>query len=149
MFSKNFRVRDFKKIKINGKLKKYYKSFLADSLNKKNLLNSFTNKYSYSFSNSQIKKLKKFKIIKIFGMGGSSLGAEAIYKFMKKKIKKEFQFFSNLDNENIYKKSDKKELNIIISKSGNTLETLVNENLFSGKSKFYIVENKTNYLRRS
>ena len=41
MFSKNFRVRDFKKIKINGKLKKYYKSFLADSLNKKNLLNSF------------------------------------------------------------------------------------------------------------
>ena len=148
MFSKNFRVRDFKKIKINGKLKKYYKSFLADSLNKKNLLNSFTNKYSYSFSNLQIKKLKKFKIIKIFGMGGSSLGAEAIYKFMKKKIKKEFQFFSNLDNENIYKKSGKKELNIIISKSGNTLETLVNENLFSGKSKFYIVENKTNYLRK-
>tara|TARA_B100000242_G_scaffold16900_1_gene10398 strand:+ start:576 stop:1736 length:1161 start_codon:yes stop_codon:yes gene_type:complete len=148
MFSKNFRVSDFKKIKINRKLKKYYKSFLADSLNKKNLLNSFTNKYSYSFSNSQIKKLKKFKIIKIFGMGGSSLGAEAIYKFMKKKIKKEFQFFSNLDNENIYKKSDKKELNIIISKSGNTLETVVNENLFSGKSKFYIVENKTNYLRK-
>ena len=122
MFSKNFRVRDFKKIKINGKLKKYYKSFLADSLNKKNLLNSFTNKYSYS--------------------------AEAIYKYMKKKIKKEFQFFSNLDNENIYKKSHKKELNIIISKSGNTLETLVNENLYSGKSKFYIVENKTNYLRK-
>ena len=49
MFSKNFRVRDFKKIKINGKLKKYYKTFLADCLNKKNLLNSFTNKYSYSF----------------------------------------------------------------------------------------------------
>ena len=64
MFSKNFRVRDFKKIKINGKLKKYYKTFLADSLNKKNLLNSFTNKYSYSFSKNKLKNLKNLRLSK-------------------------------------------------------------------------------------
>ena len=33
-------------------------------------------------------------------MGGSSLGAEAIYNFMKKKIKKKFIFLIILDNEN-------------------------------------------------
>ena len=34
-------------------------------------------------------------------MGGSILGSEAIYNFFKKKNKKKFYFFDNLDSEKI------------------------------------------------
>ena len=53
-------------------------------------------------------------------MGGSSLGVKAIYEFLKSKIKKKFYFFDNLDVNNNLKKNKLKNLNIIISKSGNT-----------------------------
>ena len=63
-------------------------------------------------------------------MGGSILGAEAIYGFLEKKIKKNFYFFDDLDSKkNIkFKKKIKsnKTLFIIISKSGETTETLSN-----------------------
>ena len=80
-------------------------------------------------------------------MGGSSLGSQAIYDFMKHKIKKKFIFFDNLDLSNKKIKTKQKKFNIIISKSGNTLETIVNENIFSTKNKLFITENKNNYLR--
>ena len=80
-------------------------------------------------------------------MGGSSLGAKAIYDFIKPKIKKNFYFFNNLDKKNNLIKKKKRSLDIIISKSGNTLETIVNENIFSNKNKIYITENRENYLR--
>ena len=79
-------------------------------------------------------------------MGGSSR-YEAIYNFMKYKIKKKFYFFNNLDAKNHSIKNKKKSLNIIISKSGNTLETIVNENIFSKKNKLYITEKTDNSLR--
>ena len=82
-------------------------------------------------------------------MGGSSLGIQAIYDFMKPKIKKKFYFFDNLDTKNKTIKTKNKSLNIIISKSGNTLETIVNENIFSGGNKLYITENNNNYLRNT
>ena len=82
-------------------------------------------------------------------MGGSSLGIQAIYDFMKPKIKKKFYFFDNLDSKNRIIKTKSKSLNLIISKSGNTLETIVNENIFSGANKLYITENKNNYLRNT
>ena len=62
-------------------------------------------------------------------MGGSILGAEAIYSFLFKKINKKVYFFDNLDPKQI-EKFKKKNLNkilfIVISKSGNTVETLSN-----------------------
>ena len=82
-------------------------------------------------------------------MGGSSLGIQAIYDFMKPKIKKKFYFFDNLDSTNKIIKTKSKSLNLIISKSGNTLETIVNENIFSGNNKLYITENNNNYLRNT
>ena len=66
---------------------------------------------------------------------------------MKYKIKKKFYFFNNLDTKNHSIKNKKKSLNIIISKSGNTLETIVNENIFSKKNKLYITEKTDNSLR--
>ena len=66
---------------------------------------------------------------------------------MKYKIKKKFYFFNNLDTKNHSIKNKKKSLNIIISKYGNTLETIVNENIFSKKNKLYITEKTDNNLR--
>ena len=88
-------------------------------------------------------------------MGGSILGTEAIYQFLNHKIKKEIFF---LDDLNEIKISDlkkkiifKKTLFLIISKSGNTIETLSNSlflNLIKKKSKNIIIisEKKNNTL---
>ena len=56
------------------------------------LLSSFEKNYKFSYSRKLIKKLKKSKIYILVGMGGSILGAKAIYSFLKKKIKKNFFF---------------------------------------------------------
>ena len=68
-------------------------------------------------------------------MGGSTLGAEAIYQFLNHKIKKNFIFINNLNPK--LKNSEKKikATNIIISKSGNTLETIVNSNRLINNNK--------------
>ena len=81
-------------------------------------------------------------------MGGSILGAEAIYNFLKKKIKKKFKFVNNLNSNADHFKDKNINLNLIISKSGNTLETIANANtLIKNKdSNIIITENKDSYL---
>ena len=75
-------------------------------------------------------------------MGGSSLGAKAIYSFLKLKIKKKFEFLDNIE-VNKHKKEKLKKLNIVISKSGNTLETISNFNTLGNiKNSIFISENK-------
>ena len=63
-------------------------------------------------------------------MGGSILGSEALYYFLKEKIKKNFLFFNDIDDDKLKKlktkQNLKKTLFIVISKSGNTIETLSN-----------------------
>ena len=80
-------------------------------------------------------------------MGGSILGAKAIFSFLKHKIKKEVEFTDNLNSKNILS-SKKKYLNLIISKSGNTIETITNSNILIKKKdiNIFITENKKNYL---
>ena len=148
MLSRNIKLENFKNKNILKKLKAYYKSLVDKKNDKKNLINTFTKSYSYSYNKQQLKKYKKFDMFQIFGMGGSSLGSQAIYNFIKSKVKKKFYFFDNLDTKENLIKSKNKILNIIISKSGNTLETIVNENIFSGKNKLFITENRDNYLRK-
>jgi len=102
------------------------------------MLQSYEKNYTFDFSSKTIKKFIKYKNIVIIGMGGSILGSEAIYNFFKDKIKKNLFFFDNLDS-NLYLefkkfKNLKNSCFIIISKSGNTLETLVNLNLIFSKS---------------
>ena len=80
-------------------------------------------------------------------MGGSCLGAQAIYFFLKKKIKKKFEFLNDIGLSKNWS-SKNKQFNIIISKSGNTLETLVNFNSEKIKKNcLFITDNKKNYLR--
>ena len=72
--------------------------------------------YKYSYSKKAISKYKKFSNIRIIGMGGSILGAEAIYDFLKKKIKKKLTFVNNLNNNTDYIQNKNINLNLIISK---------------------------------
>ena len=143
MFTKNFLYKDF----INKKKNKILIKNLKEIINNKNeIIRSLGNNYKYSYSKNLIKNLKKYKDIRIFGMGGSSLGSNAIYDFLKDKINKNFYFLSNLNKKTF---SNKKYLNLIISKSGNTLETIVNSNIFIKKrdKNILITENKKNILR--
>ena len=93
-------------------------------------LNVLSQDFKINFNLRDLKKFKKFKNIAIIGMGGSILGAEAIYEFLNYKIKKEIYFLNNLDEEKINKLKKKikvdKTLFLIISKSGNTIETIFN-----------------------
>ena len=148
MFSSNIEFKNFSIKKNNSKIKKILNELL-DNYSKKNnqLLLSLSKKYKYKFKFKNIKKYKKFKHYRIFGMGGSSLGAEAIYSFLNKKIRKKFSFVNNIDlSRNRNNKIN--QLNIIISKSGNTLETLTNLNYQKVKKNcLFITENKNSYLR--
>ena len=59
---------------------------------KSRLINSFSENYRFDFNNNSVNKFKKYTNFNLIGMGGSSLGAKAIYNFMKPKIKKKFTF---------------------------------------------------------
>ena len=132
MITKNISHKNFIKEKKNFKLYKDFIGLIKNS-NNSELLKSLGLKYKYNFNKKKILKLKKNKSYRIFGMGGSILGARAIYDFLKDRIKKEFFFV-----DNIYSKKNwnfkKKNINLIISKSGNTLETIVNSNLYLNKN---------------
>jgi len=140
-----------KKIQINNlKFKKNQSitNILSNLLKEKNqtilsLGNKYKNKYSYKKLVNKVDKLN----VRIFGMGGSILGAKAIYDFLKDKIKKKFFFIDNI-NEKISFNNKKKFLDLVISKSGNTLETIINVNFFvkSNDKKIFITENKNSYL---
>ena len=113
------------------KTKKIYKSFLLDLKNNKiPLLNSYEKNYEFDFSSTIIKKFSKYKTIIVIGMGGSILGTKSIYSFLRKKIKKKVFFFDNLDPDlNLKYKKIKNLKNscfVVVSKSGNTLETVTN-----------------------
>lgn len=81
-------------------------------------------------------------------MGGSILGTEAIYNFLKKKIKKKLTFVNNLNSNADYFQDKNINLNLIISKSGNTIETIANANTLikNRDSNIVITEDKDSYL---
>ena len=135
------KIKKNKKIKLINYLKK------LDSQNWPEFLNSFKKEYVYGYDKNFTNKFKNIQNINIIGMGGSSLGAKAIYNFLKKKIKKKFIFNENL---NIKNNIEKKRLNIIISKSGNTLETISNFNtVYHRNNKNIFITEKTNgYLNK-
>jgi glucose-6-phosphate isomerase len=125
-------------------VKKKLKSILKE---KNQVICSLSNSYKDSFSKKNIKHFNKRFDYRIIGMGGSTLGAQAIYDFLKKKIKKNFTF---VDNLNVFKnkKVTKNLNNLIISKSGNTTETIVNANILVKKKdkNLFITEKKDSYV---
>ena len=135
---KNFKIKRFSKI-INKDLK-----LLLEEDNP--IIKSLTTAYKYSYTKKTISKLKKYLELRIIGMGGSALGTESIYCFLKKKIKKNFYFINNLQTVN--NSSKKKICNLVVSKSGFTLETIANVNILNKKNQenLFITEDKSSYL---
>ena len=146
----------------NNIKKKFFRNFsvlmsnLRVDLNSYNkTLNVLNKKFTFDRKVKQLKKFKNYKIIAVIGMGGSILGAEAIYNFFQKKIKKKFYFFDDVNETKILEFKKKEKLSnvlfIIISKSGNTIETLANTfslNIIKKNSKNIILisEKNNNYL---
>ena len=136
------------------RLKKIIKYIYNNIDNKKDTFHILSKKFILNFNEQNFKKFKKFKLIIIIGMGGSILGSHAIYSFLKQKINKNFIFMDNLDQikiEQIKKNFDlKNSLFFIISKSGYTIETLINSNLLkdkiNSKNTIIITEDKNNLL---
>ena len=116
-------------------IKKIFSDVLKDINNPKKTLSILNQNFKVNFSFTSLKKFKKFRTIAIIGMGGSILSAQAIENFMQKKINKKIYYFDSIDlekNEEFKKKENKKKiLFLVISKSGNTIETV--SNLFSLK----------------
>ncbi len=148
ILTKNIVFKNFTKVKKDKILKKK----LYDILNNKNeILKSLSKDYKYSYSKKFINFFKKkFLRVRLIGIGGSILGTKAICRFLAHKVKKEIFFVDNLIPKQTLNPEDKNTLNIIVSKSGNTLETVLNTNFFiKKKSKnIFITENKDNYLRK-
>ncbi len=117
-------------LKNNRIYNKIFYQLIQNINNNKKTLNILSNTFKFNFNSADLKRFKKFKTIAMIGMGGSILGAQAIYGFLKKKIKKKIIFFDNLNDDkikNFQKNTEKrKTLFLVISKSGNTIETITN-----------------------
>ena len=148
MITKNVEIEIFKIKKKNKSVKKNLQLLLTKN---NEIFSSLSNKYIDKFKIKKIRKLIERRNVKLIGMGGSILGAKAIYSFLEKKVKKKFLFLDNLrnlDNQNL--KRQNFNANIIISKSGNTLETIINtHSLLKKKDRniFITENNNNNYLR--
>ncbi len=145
--SNNIVLSNFRKKLSKEKIKKNL-NFL---LKKKNeILKSCSPSYKYKYSNKFLKKIKKKSLnLRVIGMGGSILGLKAISQFLSSKIKKKVIYIDNLNPDLKNYKDLKKPLNLVISKSGNTLETIANVNILVKKNhqNIFITQNSESYLK--
>ena len=143
MVSKNIKLKNFNFKINNGRIKKDLKILLKED---NEIINSLRPSYKYRYDKKLIDKYKKNFFLSIIGMGGSILGTKAIYDFLRNKIKKKIIFHDNLESN---LRVEKKNINLIISKSGNTLETITNANILIKKNQknIFITESHNNYLR--
>ena len=100
MLTENINFKNFLIKSKNYNIKNIYKNMMRNYHNGqlKPLL-CLSKDYKYSYDHKLIKKYKNYSNFRIIGMGGSILGSEAIYKFLKHKIKKKFFFLNNLDKK--------------------------------------------------
>ena len=139
----------FKNFKKNKKTNssQVKKKLLLLFKEKNYILDSLKKNYKDSFSKKIINKYKKYYTFKVIGMGGSTLGTQTIYEFLKDTVKKNFVFIDNLKQKKLNIKNDKN-VNLVVSKSGNTIETVVNSNIYIRRkdANIFITENNDNYL---
>ena len=143
MLTKSIRLKNFQNFKNIKNIKNKLKIILSENTE---VFKSLSKNYKDKYNIMKIKKIIKKNDIRLIGMGGSILGSQAIYNFLKDKIKINFTFEDNL---NSLKKDNKKKLsNLIVSKSGNTLETITNVNILVKKNQknIFITDKKPSYL---
>ena len=144
MFTNEIKFRNFKIKKKYPEIKKKLHNLFKE---KNYILDSLRKNYKDNYLKSNINKFKNSTCFRIIGMGGSTLGSQSIYDFLRHKIKKKFIFNDNLQS-NLKINQKKKITNLVISKSGNTVETIVNSNILIKKKdkNIFITEKKKNYL---
>jgi glucose-6-phosphate isomerase len=145
MLTKNINFKNFQLKKSDKKTKNDLKIFLSKN---SALLKSLSSDYKNSYRKEIIKKFQKYFNIRVIGMGGSILGTESIYNFLRHKIKKRFYFINNLQSKINPLNKKKKYINLVVSKSGNTLETISNVNILikNDDKNIFITENNKSYL---
>ena len=126
----NIKIKNFNKTKPSKKIKSLLNKLILED---NHIIKSLKNTYKDSWNIKKIQKYRNLKNITLVGMGGSIMGSKSIYSFLRNKIKKNFFFLDNFENTKIKEIKKKSKLNLIISKSGNTLETIVNSNVIVNK----------------
>ncbi len=141
--------------KFDKEFKNIFSKINLDINNPQKSLSVLGKKFKFNFKIKDLQKFNKYKTVAVIGMGGSIVGSEAIKEFLAMKIKKKIYFFDDLDEKKIFSFKKKNNLSqvlfLVISKSGNTVETLstfLSLNIIKKKSKNIIIisENKNNLL---
>jgi glucose-6-phosphate isomerase len=140
--------------KYSANFNKVFNNVISEINNPNKTLSILSNKFQFNYEIRDLNRFQKFKTIVLIGMGGSILGAEAIYNFLETKIKKKIFFFDNLNERQISNLKKNENLNkilfLIISKSGNTVETISNSFslniLKKGAKNIIIISEKKNNL---
>ena len=148
MLKKFFLLKNFQNQFLKNTNKIKISKILKEILNENNeIIKSLGKSYQNSYKKKQLERYKQSSTYNVIGMGGSTLGTQAIYDFLKHKIKKKFIFTNNLQNKQKINKR-KNFTNVIVSKSGNTVETIVNSNILIKRNdkNIFITENKKSYL---
>jgi len=157
---RNFIQKKYLKLEKNNKIKKNCSTIIDDIIKNldtnKNNFHSLSKNFKLNFRLKDLKKFRKFDTVVVIGMGGSILGAESIYCFLKKKIKKTFLFLNDINEDqinNIKKKSLSDILFILVSKSGDTIETFSNivalKMLKKNSKNIIIISEKNNNILHS
>lgn len=158
---KNFNLEDNDEYKVNFKKAQAASKILQKELQleENQILQSFTKKYQQNIKNYKKKINIKNKKKVVIGLGGSSAGSKAIANY----VNEEIIFFDNLDynhlNNFLHKTNLENYFFYIISKSGNTFETLailnliISHNVNVSKEKLFeqiviITENNNNFLKK-
>ena len=145
MLTKDIKLKSFSKTNPKKIIKKKLKLIIREN---SQLIKSLSKNYKDKYNFKKIKNFFGNNNVRLIGMGGSVLGSQAIYYFLKEKIKKKFFFIDNFTP--LIKNNHKSKVNnLIISKSGNTLETISNVNIYvkNNDKNIIITQNKPSYLR--
>ena len=87
MFGLNIKIKNYQN---KNKKKNFLKKKLKEILDEKNqVIKSLSKNYKYNFDKKKILQYKKFKNLRLIGMGGSILGSQQ-YMILIHKIKKNF-----------------------------------------------------------
>lgn len=145
MLTKDIKLKSFSKTNPKKIIKKKLELIIKEN---SQLIKSLSKNYKDKYDFKKIKNFFGNNNVRLIGMGGSVLGSQAIYYFLKEKIKKKFFFIDNFTT--LIKNNHKSKVNnLIISKSGNTLETISNVNIYvkNNDKNIIITQNKPSYLK--
>ena len=146
MSIENIKIKNFTSKKKSSNQKKKIITLFKELIDSgSHVLSSMDKSYRDSYSKKTISSLRNVHNINLIGIGGSALGSKAIFNFLKPK--KKFNFIDNFSNS-LFEQNNSQSINLIISKSGNTMETISNSNVLIKKSKknIFITENRKSYL---